>query len=376
MGGQGLMAAAFRLCCVVSGHGFGHIAQTAALVNRLAAELPALQLHIISPLPRPLLARMIGVEFSLECRAQDVGLLQSDPMRIDLSATAQAVRRLHDDWSRQLAVEKASLSAWRPDLVLANIPYLPIAAAAELGIATVGVASLTWDAVLAAYFLAGDGPDPEITGWWRAMREAYAGTSLALLPMPAIVENHPFPRAELIGPLITLGRPRREALRRLLGLAEADERPVILVSLGGIPARHIPVQALAREEGFHWLLDVDLPAHPGHLHAISVLLGHWSFADLSASVDGVVSKPGYGMAVAATVQQIPFLYLRRGTFPDEPPICGWMEAVGCAMELTAAQFYGGDWSVALRSLLDRPVRPLLSANGAEQGVAHIRDRFL
>lgn len=371
------MAAPFRLCCAVSGHGFGHVAQTAALVNRLAEQLPTLDLHIISPLPHPLLARLFRVNFSRECRSQDVGLLQSDPMRVDLPATLQALRLLHDNWSHRLAAEVAALTAWKPDLLLADIPYLPIAAAAQLGISTVAIASLSWDAVLAAYCLdATNGPiDPEIEGWWQTMREAYRCTTLALLPTPAILDNHPFPHATQIGPLVPLGQPCRAVLRQMLGLAVADERPLILVSLGGIPTRHMPLQALVQEEGFHWLLDLPLPAHPGHLHSIPALLDRCSFADLSASVDGIVSKPGYGMAVAATVQQIPFLYTRRGVFPDEPPICSWMEAVGCALELTTAQFYSGDWATALRGLLARPTKAVLSAKGAEQGAASIMAQF-
>ncbi|MBF0161626.1 MAG: hypothetical protein HQL88_04985, partial [Magnetococcales bacterium] len=257
--------------------------------------------------------------------------------------------------------------------LLSDIPYLPIAAAADLGIPSVAIASLSWDAVLAAYF---PHRDPDMTRWLQEMREAYQRTTLALLPTPAIREGHPFPCAEEIGPLTLPGHRRRLALRQALGLGEEDERPLILVSLGGIPSTRLPVAALAQEVRCHWLLDVAVAQPPGHLHHTAPLLAQWSFADLSASVDGVVSKPGYGMAVAATIQQIPFLYLRRGIFPDEPPICAWMEAHGRALELTAEGFYGGDWYAPLRELLDRPARCAPPADGAEQGAEKIMTRFL
>ncbi len=366
----------YRLCCAVSGHGFGHLSQVAALVNRLAETVADLEIHVISSLSQPLLARILQVPFSLECRAQDVGLVQHDPMRVDRPATLEALRRLHDHWPERLEAEKRSLAAWKPDLLLADIPYLPIAAAAQLAIPTVAIASLSWDAVVSAYFLpateTGEQTDPEVVHWVQTMRQAYGRTTLALLPTPAIWENHPFPHAEPIGPLALPGHRHREGLRRALGIESGDDRPLILVSLGGIPARHLPVQALEREDRLHWLLDVPLTGQAKHLHSLSDLLAQWSFADLSASVDGVVSKPGYGMAVAATTQQIPFLYLRRGLFPDERPICAWMAEKGRALELTAEQFYGGDWFEPLCAVLAQPAKPPCPANGAEQGAERIR----
>ncbi|MEO5353338.1 MAG: hypothetical protein H7835_09040 [Magnetococcus sp. XQGC-1] len=362
----------YRICCAISGHGLGHAAQTAALVNHLAEELPDIQIHIVSPLPRTVLARLLRVDFSLDNRTQDVGLIQPDPMQVDLEATAVGLRLLHAHWSYHLAEEKKFLAEWQPDLLLANVPYLPIAAAAELGIPTLAIASLSWDAVLAAYF---SRSDPEVEEWWQTMRQAYALTTLALLPTPAILDNLPFPQVERIAPLTPPGHRRREALRQSLGLAKEDERPLILVSLGGIPARHLPVHVLAQEERVHWLLDVPLPDHPGHLHSTPALLPHYSFADLSASVDGVVSKPGYGMATAATTQQIPFLYIRRGLFPDEPPICAWMEQMGRARELSADHFYSGNWYAPLRELLDQPAKPHPPANGIRMGVDIIMRQF-
>ncbi|MEO5339429.1 MAG: hypothetical protein H7837_02765 [Magnetococcus sp. MYC-9] len=362
----------YRICCAISGHGFGHLAQTAALVNRLAEVVPDLQVRVISALPHALLSRMLSMAFTSECRTLDVGMMHRSPIHVDLPATVLAMRRLHDHWPQRLAEEKAALAAWQPDLLLADIPYLSIAAAAELSIPSVALASLSWDAVLATYF---SRQDPEVEGWWQTMRQAYARATLALLPTPAILDQHPFPEAEQIGPLALPGQRRREALRQAIGVANDDERPLILVSLGGIPAPQLPIQALARELRCHWLLDLPLPGQPGHLHDVTRLRDSWSFADLSASVDGVVSKPGYGMAVAATTRQIPFLYVRRGIFPDEPPICGWLERWGRSLELSEAHFDRGDWYDPLHELMGRPAKTPPLANGAAQGADRILARF-
>lgn len=363
----------FRLLCTISGHGFGHLSQVAPLLNRLAERVPGLQVGIVSALPHRLLSRLVHVEFSLENRAQDVGLVQSDPMQVDRPGTARALRALHGAWDHRLEAEKRAMTAWQPDLLMTDIPYLPIAAAADLGVPSVAIASLSWDAVLAAYF---SREDPEIEGWWQGMRQAYARTTLALMPTPAILEGTPFPHRQEINPLTTLGRRLRGSLRQTLQIPAEDDRPLILVTLGGIPARNLPVDALAREPRCHWLLDTPLSGDlPPHVHDMQAMLSGWVFADVTASVDGVVSKPGYGMAITAATRQIPFLYLRRGLFPDEPVICRWLERVGRCAELDATSFYAGAWYAPLRTLLDRPSPRPPPANGDEQGAAIVAERF-
>lgn len=361
-----------RIWCAVSGHGFGHLSQVAPLLRVLRARLPDLHVHVVSALPQAVLARLLDMACSSETRALDVGLVQPDPMQVDKEATAAGLRALYGAWSRHLEKEKRAMAAWKPDLILSNVPCLPLAAGADLGIPTVAIASLTWDAVLAAYFPL---DDPEVFGWWHAMRRVYAGSTLALLPAPSIVEGHPFSQVEHIHPLTTRGHRRRVMLRQQLGIAASDDRPLILVSLGGIPAQEIPVEALIQEKRFHWLLDVPFSASPGHLHRMHLLLNSWRYPDLSASVDGMVSKPGYGMAVAAGVQQIPFLYLRRGAFPDEPPICRWLDRVGRCQELSPRMFYSGAWYDPMQALLSRLPKPAVPGNGAEQGAAIIIQRF-
>lgn len=364
----------FRLLCTISGHGFGHLSQVAPLLHELAKRRPDLEMRVVTTLPHALLVRSLPDGFSWECRSQDVGLVQADPMQVDRHGTAMALRSLHGAWQQRLDAEKQAMAAWQPDLLVADIPYLPIAAAADLGIPTLAIASLSWDAVLAAYF---SRTDPEVASWWHDMRQAYACTTLALLPHPAIVAENPFPNTLCINPLTTLGQRRTAQLRQTLALSEEDKRALILVTMGGIPSHTLPIAALAQEKRFHWLIDIPTAAdYPEHLHGLDQRLSRWSFADVAASVDGIVSKPGYGMAIAAMAQQIPFLYLRRGLFPDETVICPWLDREGRCAELSAAAFYSGNWYRSLRQQLDRPIPPPPLVNGAQQGAACIVERFM
>jgi hypothetical protein len=355
-----------RLVCAISGHGYGHLTQCAALLNRLPDSIPNLHLHLISPLPTEVLAKQLHLPFTHTQAQQDVGLVQPDALQVDLQATAAALQRLHEQWPARLQAAQQQLQTLRADLLIADVPYLAIAAAAAIPIPSVAIASLSWDAVLAAYFQ----HHPAFPQWWQTMRAAYARTTLALLPTPAI-QPHPFPNARTIDPLTVTGHRDPARLRHLLQIEPHDQRPLVLLSLGGIPAGHLPIHTLQGLHDCHWLIDAPLAHPPAHLHPLPPLRAHLPFSDLAASVDAVISKPGYNMAVAATLQQIPFLYIKRGTFPDEPFITAWAEAQGRAGELTPAQFQSGQWLEPLFALLQQPAKAIAASCGPQHAVQSI-----
>ena len=360
-----------RIWCAVSGHGFGHWSQVAPVLNQLAKRFPGLTVHVCGQLPGPLLARTLDVPYTHTARAQDVGLVQSDPMLVDVAATRTALAALHGDWHGGLEQERRELAAWSPDLLLADIPCRPIEAASLERIPSAAIASLSWDHVLAAYLPLSD---PVVQGWWQTMRHAYALTDLALLPEPTISAST-FPQATAIPPITVTGRRRSAELRAALGLDRADDRPLVGVTLGGIPATTLPVRQLLGERRCHWLMDVPIPPGSDHLHDMRRLPGHWPFVDLTASVDALVSKPGYGMAISSVAHGVPFLFSRRGIFPDEAPIAAWLERHGRARELDREQFQSGAWAEAIFELLARDAPPRPPLDGAERAAECLASRF-
>ncbi|MEO5346136.1 MAG: hypothetical protein H7834_07130 [Magnetococcus sp. YQC-9] len=351
-----------RLWCAVSGHGFGHWGQLAPILNQIVGLLPECAIHITGNLPSQLIERTLHHPFSHDPINRDVALVQLDPMNADLPATRAALNTLHRDWPARIAEEARRMAEWRPDLILGNIPYLPIEAAAQLGIPTVAVTSLTWDQVVAAYFPPGDA---EIAGWIHTMRQAYRRATLALRATPALPE-HPFAEAIDIPPITTSGINRRAELRWMLQIDRQDTRPLVLITLGGIQGNQLPVAVLKAQRDFHWLIDrpFEHSDHACHLHPVNSLK-KWPFADLIASADAIVSKPGYGMAIGAAAHSIPFLYVRRGTFPDEEPILSWCASHNRIAEIDTDAFQNGRFTAPLFTLLQRPAPPVPAVDGAE-----------
>lgn len=358
-----------KIWCAISGHGFGHFAQVAPILNELAKQIPDLQLHITGNLPIELIGRMVKTPFTHDPTNRDVGLIQTDPLTPDLNATTHAMRQLHHDWPARIANEARLMTAYAPNLVLADVPYLSLAASHVAGIPAIAIASLTWDQILPAYFSL---DNPEVQGWIENMQTAYAKTTLALLPTPALPVN-PFPVSLAIPPITTLGQARQQELRQALAIF--DQRPLILVTLGGIPANNLPIAAMAAETDFHWLVDCPLPASPNHIHPLQQV-SHWPFADLTASVEGIISKPGYGMAISAAANQLPFLYVKRYTFADEPPICHWLTHHAQAMELTHEEFFQGQFAAPMQQLFIKPNPPPPDVSGAKVAAQILLNRFL
>ncbi|MBF0603153.1 MAG: hypothetical protein HQL07_05600 [Nitrospirae bacterium] len=354
--------------CAVSGHGYGHLSQVAPILNHLGTLDPGLRIMVAGKLDRAVLEKFVRVPFSSDPGVRDIGLVQNDPLVVDLEATRLSYIAMQHRWEELVTAEMARLRAFNTNLVLVDIPCVTIAAAHRLNIPSVAIASLSWDHIIKAYFSL---DDPINRGWWLRMRENYAKTTLALLPQPAIMGDT-FPHYEVIPPLASPGRTRKGELRQALGIATEDERPLIMVNLGGMPSHTLPLEKIFQEIRYHWLFkETQLPSMD-HVHAIHAI-EPWPFEDILGSVNAVVSKPGYGTAVHSAVLGIPMLYVRRRVFPDEDPICTWLSEYGCALEIDAETFASGQWHIPLQTLFRQVPPPRPRCNGAEVAAKRIME---
>lgn len=358
-----------RIWCALSAHGYGHLAQTAPVLKALHRLTPSVEIRIAGDFDPALLTERLPFPWTLEHRDQDVGLVQNGPLSIDLEGTARAIEALHGAWEERLAVETRAMAAWKPDLVLADIPYLAIRAARDLGLPVVALTSLSWDEVIAAYFDVTRGPAHK---WWTTIRQVYAEVDLAIQLTPAL-SGEAFPRRLSVPPPLTPGTPRD--LRTALGVPD-DPRPLVLGGLGGIVEKNLPLERLRTEDGFIWLLDLPDNRGVGGNVASTRALNGWSYADLTASVDAMVGKPGYNTVVETAANRIPFIYARRRPFPDEGPLCDWLDRYGRGVEITQEAFFAGAWAEPVREALALafPETPP-ALDGGERAAAIILEEF-
>lgn len=345
----------------ISSHGFGHLAQTAPILNRLGERLPGLRLTVRSALPRPRIAGRLKLPFDHLCAASDFGFVMIDPWRIDLAATAERYRSCHRDWPAAVAAEARQLRELGADFVLSNASYLPLAGAALAGIPAAACCSLNWSDLFAHFF----GGQAWASAIGQQIAAAYGSAPfLALqpaMPMAALVSVQRFP------PVAATGENRRAEIE--FRWPAARGRRLVLVGFGGIamPANALDVAAWARRAraqgaGCGWLVPEGWGGgDPDCLGGDQFGL---SFSDLLASCDAVITKPGYGTFVEAACAGTPVLWLRRDDWPEQECLIDWLGQHGVARELRSAELAAAEVPAALDQLwrCARPPRP--RADGA------------
>lgn len=359
------MSDAPHLLVAVSAHGFGHLAQCAPVVNALRARLPGMRLTVRSGLAPEYLASRLQGPFQVDPRSDDFGVCNRGALAVDLEATAARYRDLHREWPQRVAEVARELRRSAPDLLLADIPYLTLAAAQRAGIPNLALCSLHWGDIY-WQLLSHLQEAPDIRA--RIMA-AYAGADCFLRPAPAMPMDG-LDNLRDIGPIAAVGRNRRPELARRLGLG-ADDRLVIL-SMGGHVSR-LPIEVWPLVPGLHWLVPRSWEGERGDLSRLQDL--GLPFGDLLASCDALVCKPGYGSFVEAAASGIPVLYVRRDDWPEQNSLLDWLHRHTRCVGVSRQVFESEELIGPLLALLVQGPYPPIRPNGAEEAAALILSRL-
>lgn len=336
----------------ISAHGYGHAAQVVPVLNALGRLVPDLHVILRTTVSASFFKDRLLIPWELSAVRQDIGCIQDGPLTIDVEATWLEHERFHATWSDRLQQEVTAIKAARPDMVLADIPYLALAAGKAAAIPTVALASFTWDLILSDFLAP---PSIDKLALLHVIRQSYAQADVALRIIPAS-EIDVFEYIVDIGPIAEPASPARDQLATVLAL-DPGERTV-LVGFGGIPMTSLPFADLEQLTGYRFLFDG--PILSGSTTFASTHSLPFSFKTLMASVDVIMTKPGYGTIVEAVELQQPLLYVRRHNFADEPPLVDYLHRYGRSVELSMDDFIRGRWEPALQQALASPV-PSLSA---------------
>ena len=348
----------------ISGHGFGHAAQVVPVLNALHRLVPDLRVLLRTTVPPSFFKDRLIPPWGVSPVQQDVGCIQSGPLKIDVEATWHEHHRFHSSWEERLQTEIEAMRAANPGIVLADTPYLALAAGKAAAIPSVALVSLTWDLILSAYQTPPSIDGPRII---QSSRQAYAQADLALRIAPA-PKMEAFQRIIDIGPIAEPGSSAREQLAECLRLAPREH--TVLVGFGGIPLDSLPFGRLESLTGYRFLFDGSIPTRSTRFVAVASL--PFSFKTLLASVDVVMTKPGYGTLVEAVALQTPMVYVRRYNFADEQPLVDYLHQHGRGLELSMTDFVRGEWQATLQKVLDlRPAAAPPSPTGASDAAAEL-----
>ena len=336
--------------CAISGHGYGHAAQVVPVLNAVGCLVPGVTAILRTTVPASFFRDCLAIRWELSLAQQDIGCVQDGPLKIDIAATWVAHQRFHETWETRLSDEVAAMQAALPALIIADTPYLAIEAGCRAQIPTIALASFTWDLVLDEYCHATDNSHQQLI---QCIRDSYAKADMALRITPA-PRIDAFSNIIDIGPIASPTSPERDRLASALALAP-NERTV-LVGFGGIPLTSLPLEHMKQLRHYRFIFDGPVPPGYSRIHSTTTL--PFSFKTLLASVDIIITKPGYATIVEAVALQQPVVYVRRYNFADEPPLVDYLHRYGRGVELSIDDFTQGLWEPALQRALTAPV-PLL-----------------
>lgn len=355
-----------HLVVAISAHGFGHVAQTAPVVNRLRQLVPGLRVTVRSMLPEALLRARFDGPCTFVPAALDIGMCMASGLDVQVEESAHAYAGFHHAWPSKVDAEARALTTLAPDLVLADVPYLTLAGAARAGLPAVALCSLHWADIYRHYF----GQRPEARTILIEMQAAYASAACFFQPAPSM------PMADLanrrpIGPIARIGEDRRDAIRASLGLPATTR--LALLAPGGVPLP-LDLGRWPRRAALHWLVPQSLaPARPD-MSPFELL--EFGFTDVLKSMDAVIGKPGYGTFTEAACNGTPMLYVRRSGWPEEPYLVEWLVAKARALEIPRAALESGELGDALDTLWSLPETAQVAPDGIEDAAQAIARGWL
>jgi hypothetical protein len=371
-----------HLLVALSSHGFGHLSQAAPVINQLRELIPDLRLTIRAAFPAEQIQRRIFNPDVLQPVADDFGMVMRDALTVDFGASLHAYQAFHASLPEKIERLSKVLLEQKVDLVLADIPYLTLAAAQKAGIPSVALCSLNWADILEHTLLLATSHQPEnndvqqplspelaLVGAEivREIRDFYQKADYFLLPTPSM----PMPTLTntlAIGPVCTTGVKRREALT--LNTQVAKDTWFVLVGMGGMPFDLKPDQWPTHMLGrpLHYIVADNIAQDSSHPQVIAETQTGLSYSDLVASVDLILTKPGYGMFVEAAAAGVPVLYVERRDWPEAQALTDWLQTVAHCTEISTEVMHRGDFAEKMRKLLELgrydPVRPTGNMQGA------------
>lgn len=329
----------------VSSHGFGHATRCIVLIEELKRRGVSVMARTAGSLAW--LFEQSGVSFSAARRPPDEGMIQANALDVDLERTLRHHEALGAEWDQRVGEEAGVIAASGARLVVCDAPPLALAAAHRAGVPAVVVSNFSWDWIFACYAER----QPSFSPVARRYAEAYARAKAAFrlqmsCPMPALAGAE---EAPLLARRSSLDRA---AARRALGLEEGDERPVVLVSFGGIKVLETDMR---RSEDLSDFFCLGFTERPRGLKTEWLRLPVRSskpHVDVVAACDVVLGKPGYGTFSEALAHRKPCLYVPRPDFPEAACLVEAMSRWGRLVALSRRDFEEGRWRAALEKTLE------------------------
>ena len=290
------------------------------VLRAVRAIEPRPRLTVVTSGPERLYRQAVPGPFALRSLQCDVGLVQKGALVMDEAATVDAWRAFVAGDNARIVAEARWLGEVGARVVLGDIPPLAFTAAAEAGVPSFGLSNFSWDWIYR--YMSARHPGLADAAHWAAASYHRCGL---LLQLPFAGDLSAFPRREEIPLVARKPNVDKAEARKRLGLSD---RPLALVSFGGLGLPGFDAAVLERIKGWNFLLTgietarlANATGGPANATGLDVgratTLG-LGYIDIVGAADVVITKPGYGIVSDAIAARTRMVYTERGDFPEYP----------------------------------------------------------
>ncbi|KAL5729490.1 L-arabinokinase [Ranunculus cassubicifolius] len=320
----------------ITGHGFGHATRVVEVVRHLIKA--GHDVHVVTGAPAFVFTSEIdSPRLFIRKVLLDCGAVQADALTVDRLASLEKYSETAVVPRESiLATEVEWLNSIKADLVVSDVVPVACRAAADAGIRSVCVTNFSWDFIYAEYVMAAGNHHRSIV-WQIAEDYSHCEFLIRLpgyCPMPAFRDVFDVPLV-----VRRLHRSRKE-VREELGIAE--DVKVVIFNFGGQPAGW-KLRKDSLPDG--WLCLVCGASDNQEMPSNFIKLAKDVYTpDLIAASDCMLGKIGYGTVSEALAFKLPFVFVRRDYFNEEPFLRNMLEYYQCGVEMIRRDLLTGHWA--------------------------------
>jgi len=356
-----------KIAYYITAHGYGHGARSCDILNALRVAAPETSIIVKTDLPETFMrSRLLG-GIELRRGAFDVGLIQEDAIRVDLDASLQALEALYAREDELIRQEIDFMRSENIGVVVADIPAIPLEAAQRSGIPNIATSNFGWDWIYEDFAER----DVRWQPYVEKFRRVYRQTDL-LLRQPFAEPMDVFPRKVDLPLLAGPGQNRKEQIVEITG-ADPDKRWVLL-SFTSLDLQQPAFDHLAQLTAYEFFAVEPLEWKDSTVRSIK--RSDACFSDILASVDIVVTRPGFGIVSECIANRKPIIYSYRPNFREYAVLVEAIQKYCRQAFVQNAELYAGQLE---RALMDIEKAPLpserIESGGAELAATAILKRL-
>ncbi|VEP16533.1 conserved hypothetical protein [Hyella patelloides LEGE 07179] len=343
-----------KLYIAVTSHGFGHAVRVASVAAEIKKICLDLELVFATTAPQWLLKSYITDDFIYRPQVFDVGVIQTDSLTMDKSATLNKMAEIKAQQEAIITQEVEFIQQNNVGLILADIPPLVTEIAQKANIPCWMMSNFGWDFIYRPW-----GEDfAEIVAW---ITECYEKCD-RLFRLPLNESMAAFPVVTDVG--LTGGTPKYgiDELKQKFAITAPQEKTVLL-TFGGLGLQAIPYQNLERFSDWQFIT-FDRQA-PDLANLLKVGGSAYRPVDFMPLCGRVISKPGYSTFAEALRLEIPLVSLTREDFAESPVLLKGLQDYSVHQIISNQDFFESDWSFLLNDLTPPRTKITLPKDGSE-----------